>query len=151
MGLSPAGRNVVPMSNDTTTNDTTTTTSSDTATMTPRPVTWFEIHSADPARAKEFHGSVLGWTFDDDSMPGYTMIRLGDGAPIGGGLVDTGGAYPSDAVLMVQVPDVAAAIEAARAAGGSVIAEAQTMPNGLGFGYVANPDGAVLGVWCPPG
>jgi len=42
-------------------------------------------------------------------------------------------------------------IEAARSAGGSVICEVQTMPNGLSFGYVANPDGAVFGVWCPPG
>ena len=159
MGLSPAGSNVVPMSNNHHTNThhthtsttTSTATSADTATMTPHPVTWFEIHTADPARAEEFYGSVLGWTFDGDSMPGYTMIGLGDGARIGGGLVDTGGNSPSDAVLMVQVPDVAASIEAARAAGGSAISEARTMPNGLSFGYVANPDGAVFGVWCPPG
>ena len=136
------------MSNNTITNSTTSTT---TTTVTPQPVTWFEIHTGDPARAKEFYGSVLGWTFDDDSMPGYTMIGLGDDAPIGGGLVDTAGEYPSDAVFMVQVPDVGASIDAARAAGGSVISEARTMPNGLSFGYVANPDGAVFGVWCPPG
>lgn len=134
-----------------TNNDTTTSTSTDTETVTPHPVTWFEVHTADPVRAKEFYGSVLGWTFDDDSMPGYTLIQLGQGAPIGGGLVDNGGQYPSDAVFMAQVPDVAAAIEAARCAGGSVISEAQTMPNGLSFGYVANPDGAVFGIWCPPG
>lgn len=121
-----------------------------TATSVPAPITWFELHTADPTRAKEFYGSVFGWTFDD-SMPGYTMIRLGEGAPIGGGLVDNRGEYPSDAIFMVQVPDVAAAIDATRAAGGSVIADAQSMPTGLTFGYVANPDGAVFGVWCPPG
>ena len=65
--------------------------SNSTATATPHPVTWFEIHTADPVRAKKFYGSVLGWTFDDESMPGYTMIGLGDEAPIGGGLVDTSG------------------------------------------------------------
>jgi predicted enzyme related to lactoylglutathione lyase len=139
------------MSNTTTTSTSSSTTPTTTTTVTPQPVTWFEIHTADPTRAKEFYGSVLGWTFDDDSMPGYTLIGLGDGAPIGGGLVDNGGSYPSDAVFMVQVPDVAASIEVARAAGGSVISEVQTMPNGLSVGYVANPDGAVFGVWCPPG
>ena len=135
---------------NTSTSTSTTTTSLDAATATPHPVTWFEVHTADPARAREFYGSVLGWTFDDDSMPGYTLIQLGEGAPIGGGLVDNGGQYPSDAVFMAQVPDVTAAIEAARSAGGSVVSEAQTMPNGLSFGYVANPDGSVFGVWCPP-
>ena len=130
-----------------TSNNTTDTTT--TSTLTPNPVTWFEIHTADPARAREFYGSVFGWTFDD-AMPGYTMIQLGEDAPIGGGLVDNGGQYPNDAVFMVQVPDVAAAIEAARNSGGSIVSEAQCTPTGLTFGYVANPDGAVFGVWCPP-
>jgi uncharacterized protein len=129
---------------------TTTTTDAATAARVPAPITWFELHTAEPERTKEFYGSVFGWTFDE-SMPGYTMIQLGEGAPIGGGLVDNRGEYPNDAIFMVQVPDVAATIEATRAAGGSVIAEAQSMPTGLTFGYVANPDGAVFGVWCPPG
>jgi predicted enzyme related to lactoylglutathione lyase len=116
---------------------------------TPDPVTWFEIHSADPDRAKEFHGAVFGWAFDD-SMPGYSMIQLGDGAPIGGGIAHTNGAYPNAAVFLVQVPDVAAALAAAQQHGGSAITEAQSAPNGLTFGYAANPDGSVFGVWCPP-
>ncbi len=127
----------------------TNTNSATTATVTTNPVTWFEVHTSDPTRAKEFYRSVFGWTFDE-SMPEYTEIGLGDGAPIGGGIVDTGGNYPSDAIFMIQVPDVAAAIDAARTAGGSVISDAQTPPGGPTFGYVANPDGAVFGIWCPP-
>jgi predicted enzyme related to lactoylglutathione lyase len=118
-------------------------------TTTPNPVTWFEVHSADPDRAKTFYGSVFGWTFDD-SMPGYSMIRLGDGAPIGGGIVHTGGSYPNDATFMVQVPDVAAALAGVTAHGGSVVTEPQATPFGLTFGYATNPDGCVFGVWCPP-
>ena len=134
---------------NTNTANTNTASGASTATATASPVTWFEVHTADPVRAKEFYGSVFGWTFDD-SMPDYTMIQLGDGAPIGGGIVDNRGDYPSDAIFMVQVSDVAAAIVAARDSGGSVIVEAETMPTGLSVGYVANPDGAVFGVWCPP-
>lgn len=113
------------------------------------PVTWFEIHSADPERAKSFYGGVFGWQFDD-SMPGYTMISLGDGAPIGGGIAHTDGGYPNDAIFNIEVPDVAAALRRITEHGGSVIAEAQTTPIGLSFGYAANPDGAVFGLWCPP-
>lgn len=128
------------MSNTMTTADTTTTTN---------PVSWFEVHTAQPQRAKDFYGAVFGWSFDD-SMPGYSMIQLGEGAPIGGGIADSGGAYPDGAVFVVQVPDVVAALDAAAANGGSIVAAAKSMPTGLSFGYAANPDGSVFGVWSPP-
>jgi predicted enzyme related to lactoylglutathione lyase len=137
------------MSNDTTTTPTTTSAATSTSTRVAAPVTWFEVHTADPDRAKRFYGDVFGWTYDD-SMPGYSMIVLGDGAPIGGGIAHSGGAYPDHALFNVQVADVEAALDAVRTAGGSVVAEAQTTPYGLVFGYAANPDGSVFGVWCPP-
>lgn len=118
-------------------------------TATPSPVTWFEVHSADPDRTKAFYGSVFGWTFDD-SMPGYSMINLGDGAPIGGGIAHSNGDYPNDAVFNIQVPDVAAALAAVTEHGGSVVADAQKTDFGLTFAYAANPDGSVFGLWCPP-
>jgi len=120
-----------------------------TQTATPNPVTWFEIHSANPDRTKAFYGSVFGWTFDD-SMSGYSMIGLGEGAPIGGGIAHSDNQYPNDAVFLVQVPDVAAALASVTAHGGSVVVEQQQTPIGLTFGYAANPDGSVFGVWCPP-
>ena len=120
---------------------------SNTATI--NPVTWFEIHTADPDRTKAFYSDVFGWRFDD-SMPGYSMITLGDGAPIGGGIAHSGGAYPNDAVFNVQVTDVAAALDKVTAAGGSVVADVQSTPIGLTFAYAANPDGSVFGLWCPP-
>ncbi len=121
---------------------------SNTATI--NPVTWFEIHTADPDKAKAFYGEVFGWRFED-SMPGYSMIGLGDGAPIGGGIAHSDGAYPNDAIFLVQVPDVAATLTKIVDAGGSIVADAQTVPDvGLTFAYAANPDGSVFGLWCPP-
>jgi uncharacterized protein len=115
----------------------------------PNPVTWFEVHTADPDRAKAFYGAVFGWTFDD-SMPGYSMIELGDGAPIGGGVVHRDSTAPNDGVFLVQVPDVAATLASVAANGGSIVTEPQETPFGLTFGYAANPDGSVFGIWCPP-
>jgi hypothetical protein len=128
--------------------NTPTTTGPTTAATAPCPVSWFEIHTADPARARRF-AEVFGWTFDD-TMPDYPMIGLGEGAPIGGGLVDSSGRYPDHALFMVQVPDVDATLAAVVHHGGSVVAETQVSPAGLAFAYVANPDGSVFGVWCPP-
>lgn len=112
-------------------------------------VTWFEVHSADPDRAKAFYGDVFGWTFDD-GMPGYSMITQGEGAPIGGGIAHTNGEYPNAAVFMVQVADVGATLRTVVDHGGSAITEAQSTPFGLTFAYAANPDGSVFGLWCPP-
>jgi uncharacterized protein len=121
-----------------------------TTTKIPAPITWFEVHSADPDRAKRFYGDVFGWTFDD-STPGYTMIKLGDDAPIAGGIAPTNGERPDAAVFLVQVPDVAAALVAVTEHGGSLVADVQATPDGLTFAYAANPDGSVFGLWCPPG
>jgi predicted enzyme related to lactoylglutathione lyase len=113
------------------------------------PVTWFEIHTADPEKAKRFYADAFGWRFDD-SMPGYSMILLEDDAPIGGGIAHTDGAYPNDAVFNVQVPDVAAALTRVTDAGGSIVADVRSTPFGLTFAYAANPDGSVFGLFCPP-
>lgn len=118
-------------------------------TATPAPVTWFEVHTADPEKAKRFYADAFGWQFDD-SMPGYSMITLGDGAPIGGGIAHTDGASPNDAVFNIQVPDVAAALTRVADAGGSIVADVQSTPLGLSFAYAANPDGSVFGLFCPP-
>lgn len=134
---------------NTTTSPSDTTTSSSSPAVAPCPVSWFEIHTADPARAKQFYADVFGWTYDE-SMPQYPMIGLGEGAPIGGGVVDNGGQYPSHALFVIEVPDVAASLASVVAHGGSIIADAVTSPMGLTYGYAANPDGSVFGVWCPP-
>ena len=120
---------------------------SNTATI--HPVAWFEIHTADPDKAKAFYGEVFGWQFDD-SMPGYSMIGLGDDAPIGGGIAHSEGNYPNDAVFLVQVPDVSASLSKITEAGGSIVADVQTTPFGLAFAYAANPDGSVFGVYRLP-
>lgn len=72
------------------------------------PVTWFEVHTADPDRAKGFYGQLFGWTFTEEA-PGYTMIGLGPDAPIGGGIAAGRFGQPPLAVFLVQVADVAAA------------------------------------------
>jgi predicted enzyme related to lactoylglutathione lyase len=115
----------------------------------PAAVTWFEIHTADPERAEQFYGSVFGWAFDH-SMPDYAMVLLGDDAPHGGGIVPTGGERPNHALFNIQVPDVASACDAVVAAGGSVVMPTASMDNGLSFAYIADPDGSVVGLWCPP-
>jgi predicted enzyme related to lactoylglutathione lyase len=113
------------------------------------PVSWFEVHSPDTAKAKKFYGDVFGWTFNDFSDD-YALIGLGDEAPIGGGMAPLIPGVSPTAIVCVQVPDVAATCAHVKELGGRVISEPQTMPEGLTFAYVTDPDGGVLGVWTPP-
>ena len=83
----------------------------------------FEV--ADSARARAFYGAVLGWTF----QPG----RVSDGWQISGvtpmsGLA--GGRDEATTVPMWGVPDIAAAVERVRAAGGTAT-DPQRQPYGM--------------------
>jgi predicted enzyme related to lactoylglutathione lyase len=113
------------------------------------PVTWFEVLTPDPKRAKAFYGSMFGWTFTDDES-GYILIGQGDAAAIGGGMAQTPPQNQPRAVFNVQVADVEATCARAAQVGGTVVMPPQTAPTGLRFAYIADPDGSTLGVWTPP-
>lgn len=117
--------------------------------MTANPVTWFEVHTADPDRAKDFYGTLFGWSFVDQG-PDYTMIDLGPDAPIGGGIAPHRPGQQPRALFLVQVPDVAAICDGVEAAGGTVAIAPQTAPDGLRFAYLTDPDGSTFGIWTPP-
>ena len=119
-------------------------------TTTVKPVTWFEIGSADPATTREFYGRLFGWTFsgDNDSGIDYTMINAGEG--IKGGILGTGGEIPNYAVFYVEVPDVAATCRQVGEAGGKVLVEPTSAPDGLVFAQVLDPHGNHFGLFSPP-
>jgi predicted enzyme related to lactoylglutathione lyase len=115
-----------------------------------KPVTWFEIGSADTASTREFYGRLFGWTFTSEpNIPiDYTMIDAGDG--IKGGLFGTGGAMPNYAVFYVEVPDVAATCREAGEAGGKVLVEPTPTPDGIVFAHILDPQGNHFGAFSPP-
>ncbi|HEX4700729.1 MAG TPA: VOC family protein [Pseudonocardiaceae bacterium] len=90
----------------------------------PGELLYLTIETRDSALYREFYGSVFGWTF----APG----RVDDGwringvSPMGG---MHGGQERSTVVPMYGVPDVAAAVAAVRAAGGTAT-EPERMPYG---------------------
>ena len=113
------------------------------------PVSWFEVHTADTERAKTFYGELFGWKFNDAS-PDYSLIGLGDDAPIGGGLMHALEGHSPMTIICVQVPDVAATCAKVEELGGKQLVEPTSMPDGLIFAYVADPDFGILGVFSPP-
>ena len=110
---------------------------------------WYELMTPDPAGAKRFYDSVVGWDIDTDSVaPGieYRMIGRSDGGNAGGVLTLTddmiaGGARPVW-LGYIHCEDVDAKIEAIKADGGGVMMEAWDQPGVGRLAMVTDPAGA---------
>jgi uncharacterized protein len=117
------------------------------------PVGWFEIGTGDPEAARRFYGDAFGWTFEEQGP--YSVITTGPGHPLQGGIQDTRSGVPEGtpmtyAVPYVVVPDVGAACDRVESLGGKVLVPATTIPTGLTYAHVADPDGNPLGLFKPP-
>ena len=76
-----------------------------------------ELHANGAPEAKKFYGEFLDWSFDDMQTPvgPYTMIGVGDGDGVGGGIrANPAAGTPSHWLAYIQVEDVAAAAKRPR-------------------------------------
>lgn len=103
-------------------------------------VNYFEIGTTDPETARTFYGGLFGWAFGapDD----YSMVN-----GMEGGLWDTTNVSgESWAIFYVDVEDIHATVEAAVAAGATVVLP--VVDNGpLLFAHLSDPAGNRFGVW----
>lgn len=113
----------------------------------PGGLAWEDLRSADPAASTAFYAAVLGWTwtplFED-----YGTVAAPDAPYPVGGIGPLWGSAPGWLVY-VGVADVDAAVEAATAAGGSVVTPAHDSDYGR-MAQLADPHGAVLAVFTAP-
>ena len=113
---------------------------------------WFEIGTDDPETARQFYGSVFGWTFARDESAGapYDIVTTPAPDSIKGGLLSTGGQVPNYAMFCVVVRDVAATCVSVESAGGKVLFPATVAGDGLVWAHLADPSGNRFGVYSPP-
>jgi predicted enzyme related to lactoylglutathione lyase len=108
---------------------------------------WYELMTSDPQAAERFYGAVLGWTAKDAGMPDmhYTLLHSPAG-PVGGLLAippNAEGAQPGW-MGYISVPEVDAAAERVRAAGGAVHHGPADIPGVGRFAVVNDPQGAMF-------
>jgi predicted enzyme related to lactoylglutathione lyase len=113
---------------------------------------WYELFTTDLAAARAFYSRVVGWQTKDAQMPGhdYWMFTAGE-KPVTGLMT-----LPEDARKMgtppnwlgyVGVADVDATAAKVKASGGNVYVPPTDIPNVGRFSIVADPQGAVLGLF----
>jgi predicted enzyme related to lactoylglutathione lyase len=116
---------------------------------------WVDLSSTDMDRSKDFYSGLFGWECEDQPLPGgmaYTQFLL-DGAKVAGMgpvMPDMAAAgVPSTWNSYAIVSDVDAALDRAVSAGGTVLLPAMTVMDQGRMAMVADPGGAVVGMWQP--
>ncbi|HXV61401.1 MAG TPA: VOC family protein [Vicinamibacteria bacterium] len=114
------------------------------------PFVHVELHTKDPEKAKKFYTGLLSWKLEDMPMGEntYTMIQVGEGT--GGGIMkNPAPGAPSHWLAYILVDDLAASTKQAEKLGGKVVQPITEVPEMGAFSVIADPDGAVFGLWEP--
>jgi predicted enzyme related to lactoylglutathione lyase len=111
---------------------------------------WVDLTTTDVTSSSEFYGGLFGW----DTPPGppesggYVVATIG-GKPVAGISPKMNPAAPSAWTTYVNVGDADAAAAAVPAAGGQVVVAPMDVLESGRLAVVADPTGAVVGVWQP--
>ena len=117
----------------------------------PNPLCHFEVMTADPEKCRTFYGAVFDWQFDDESMPGYTLVNTGT-EPSGGVFPRPPEAPGVCLSVYFQVQDVDATLAKATEGGATVLVPKTEIPNNIGhFAMFADPEGIPIGIMQPAG
>src|SRR5262245_46395974 len=110
---------------------------------------WVDLGTSDPSAAAEFYSELFGWDVQQGppEAGGYAIAHIRDRAVAGLGPQQ----FPGPALwrTYVNVDDADAVAEAAAANGGKVLMAAFDVLDAGRMALLADPSGAVLGVWQP--
>jgi len=111
------------------------------------PVVHLELHSPDRTAASEFYRELCAWRSHSVRGAGHGYTELGLGRDIGGGIVECGVGWALW-LPYVEVDDVSATTDRARALGARVLLEPREGPAGWRSVVRSDPGGEV-GFWTP--
>jgi predicted enzyme related to lactoylglutathione lyase len=110
-----------------------------------------ELNTTDVDKAKDFYSRLFDWQLEDVAMGPtghYTMIKPGAGT--GGGILkQLAPGAPSSWLAYVEVADVAAATQKAKALGATIMLDVKEIKGAGWMSIIVDPTGAALGLWKP--
>jgi uncharacterized protein len=115
--------------------------------------TWIDLLTSDLDRAKDFYGTVFGWTFESagPEYGGYVTASK-DGRPVAGLMGnDPQFRTPDGWTTYLHTADITAALSAATAAGAATCSEPMEIKDKGHMATLTDPTGAFLGLWQPNG
>ena len=122
----------------------------------PGAVCWNEVHTTDPARAREFYRRVFGYVYESIGDPEFpystAKLHADDEIPVAGVFAPPGGLPDGVSAYWLTwfgTADTDATVAAVVDRGGSVLLEAEESPFGRSA-VVAGPQGEAFGVISVP-
>lgn len=107
------------------------------------PVVHFEIYGPNAAELRSFYEQAFGWEIHADNPMNYGMVHTNaDDEGIGGGVAE-GQARVN---IVIEVPDLEAALATIEAAGGKTVTPITEIPGVVTFAEFQDPQGNVLGI-----
>jgi uncharacterized protein len=114
---------------------------------------WIDLATSDLDKAKDFYGTVFGWTFESagPEYGGYVNAAK-DGQPVAG-LMYNDPQYnsPDGWTTYLHTADVSATLRAATAAGATTCVEPMEVKDKGHMAMLTDPTGAFFGLWQPIG
>jgi len=111
---------------------------------------WDELSTSDVEAAKSFYESLFGWTAEDTDMAGmgtYTIFQRGERQIAGAMHTMPGDPSPPHWQTYISVDDVDGTTAKARELGATVYVEPTDIPGMGRFSVIADPTGAVVGLY----
>lgn len=113
------------------------------------PFAHIELSTGDVKQAKQFYKKLFDWKLED--MPGgYTMIGIAEAGAIGGMQKNPMPEGPNNWLPYIEVASVKKTLATAEKAGAKVILPFHPIDPMGAIGIVADPQGAVFGIWEKP-
>ena len=111
---------------------------------------WVDMGSTDLAKSRAFYAALFGWNCPEGppEAGGYSVCDVG-GKTVAGLGPQMNPAAPPSWMTYVNVDDLDATVAKVAPAGGSVLAEPMTVMDAGRMAIVADPVGAVIGMWQP--
>ena len=114
------------------------------------PFVHVELNTPDPEKAKAFYSKLLQWQLEEIPNPAvpdgtYTIIKVGTGT--GGGIMKQVPGGPLGWLAYVEVDDIHAATQKAKALDGRVMKDVTEVPGMGWFSFIQDPTGAIIGLW----
>lgn len=116
----------------------------------PNPLCHFEVMTKDVAKCKAFYSSVFAWTFDDKTMPGYTLVHTGQ-EPTGGIFEKPAEAPHACLNVYFTVQDLEKTLAKAGELGGKTLVPKTPIPGVGHFAMFTDPEGVPVGIMQPGG
>ena len=111
---------------------------------------WVDLMSSDVEKSRAFYAGLFGWTADEPNAEfgGYTNFSK-DGEQVAGLMPAQEPDQPDVWSVYLTVDDAEKTVEVAKANGAQVFAEAMAVGDLGAMAILADPGGAMVGMWQP--